>query len=153
MGVGITQGWATAVHFFGALIRALIDSTHAVAVGVGLDPPPDAVAAWRGHAGSNGSVAPSPPEFVGLLRLAAELKQYRSAPPWSAAFDVLSGSDRQLLLLDLLADVHFLILQFVDDTFVAQSTASGLAMANKGLSTICDSASRHSLRTLYHFRS
>jgi hypothetical protein len=136
--VGIGQGRRGAVHQFGALVRALTDAVEASTLGAGLSPPLQAVQACRGlpHAGPR-LACDDPSQVWPLVASAVGAGGTCALREWYPALAQLPSYDLRLLFLDAVSLVALLIIQFVDDTFIVQSTVFGLRCANRGLSVFC----------------
>ena len=130
--VGIGQGRRAAVQLFGVLVRALIDSVQASTVGVGLDAPSAALRSVE----ENGAASVHGPAGWSSILKAVGGVQTGSLDMETAILSLRSGAERSLFL-DAMAGHGLLMLQFVDDSFVLQSSLHGLTCANRALLGFC----------------
>ena len=134
--VGIGQGRRVAVHKFGALLVSLLDGVKASTFGVGIDPPPAAVRAWAcAVPPSFGTAFVGAAQTWGLVHQA--LQGLAAGSPWETVLEADCIGEARLLTLDISARSSLLMVQFVDDCFILQSTAFGLRCANRALSKFC----------------
>ena len=111
-GVGIGQGRRSAVHQFGALVKALTDAVVGCTLGVGLGVPPAATRAWqRCDAGSGGVWGEV---CWNTVREAALGAGGGTEDEWHVAMGGLRKGAERLVPLDTSAKARFLVLQFVD---------------------------------------
>ena len=135
---GIGQGRRSGVHKFGVLTRPLTDGCAAVGTGVGLDPPEAVVFSFQATAG-----LPFLPEGAAdaneqVKSLAEELVANRPhMPRWLEAFRSIPSAGGRARLLDAVSVTFFLMIQFIDDSFILQSACEGLATVNRALSEFC----------------
>ncbi|CAK0829238.1 unnamed protein product [Prorocentrum cordatum] len=134
---GVGQGRRAGVRMFGALVRALLDACSAVASGVGVAPP--AVAARAFHeCHQAATLAPGTEIAWGAVRAEELLVSVRpGVPDWHQHLQALGTVADRCAFLDAVAAHALLILQFVDDSFVFQSSAAGLAAVNRALTEFC----------------
>ena len=122
---GIRQGGRSAVQLFGAFAKGLTDAVKQGNVGVGIG---HSVAACRAVLQDRaGSLSPYAAPGWEDITLAAS--DFDPMAPTQAIRNLLPPSvprEDALLFLDVVAQWHLLILQFIDDAFVLQSTCRGL---------------------------
>jgi hypothetical protein len=105
-------------------------------LGVGLGVPAAATRAWqRCDAGSGGVWGEV---CWNTVREAALGAGGGTEDEWHVAMGGLRKGAERLVLLDASAKARFLVLQFVDDAFIAQSSVYGLRAANRGLTRFAD---------------
>ena len=131
-GVGIGQGRRAAVQLFGVLVRALIDNVQASTIGVGVDAPTAALCAVESAGGMavHGDV-----QWSSILDAVGGAKA-GTKDLVTAVVSLRSGAERSVFL-DAMSGHGMLMLQFVDDSFVLQSSLWGLTSVNKALSAFC----------------
>jgi len=144
---GVAQGRRAAVHLFGVLMKGLVEICGASVQGVGLDVPRAAVEAWQlGDSGSDLGLDTRD----GLDCTTSEAQQWiivreavrsfmmagRSALVGIRSV-VMQTETARLLLLDEVSTHAILLLIFVDDTFLFQSTLCGLRAVNRSLTEFC----------------
>ena len=130
---GIGQGRRSAVHQFGALIRALINVVHEAAVGVGIDVPPPVVRILQDRNAQHGETTVNEIKWSDLKQAVSNVEAQGSDANWDHAISQLDGQAERVTFADIVAKNRFLMMQFVDDTFVLQSSAAGLRGVNKAM--------------------
>jgi hypothetical protein len=132
---GIGQGKRAAVQLFGTLVRALTDNVCSSTVGVGIDVPRGAHQAMAelGGIGIDGHV-----QWQHVVGSVAGVSGVMDDERWRHAGGELRSSAERILFLDAVALNAWLMLQFVDDSFVAQSTLHGLRCVNRAMTAFCD---------------
>ncbi|CAE7905187.1 unnamed protein product, partial [Symbiodinium necroappetens] len=128
---GIRQGGRSAVQLFGAFAKGLTDAVKQSNVGVGIG---HSVAACRAVLQDRaGSLSPyAAPGWEDITLAASE---FDPMAPTQAIRNLLPPSvprEDALLFLDVAAQWHLLILQFIDDAFVLQ-----FASGSKGAAVLC----------------
>ena len=133
---GVGQGRRSAVHQFGVLMRALVNSVKMSTLGVGLGTPARIVQAM-GNTPSEPRLSVEPsivwPEVGRVVKGLANRLQVSYGP----LLGELPSDDVRFLALDAMSPWSLLIVQFVDDSFLVQSTIFGLQCANRGLAAFC----------------
>ena len=130
---GIGQGKRAAVHLFGALVQGLPHELKKATVGIGLDLPRSICRAFASATPAAERETPTTPHLSAKAR---RLGQQRTAAVSEDDLQLtLESCTRQerLTILDIWAAHSLLIVQFVDDSFVFQSTLAGLRAANLAL--------------------
>ena len=130
---GIGQGKRAAVHLFGALVQGLPHELKKATVGIGLDLPRSTCRAFASATLAAERETPTTPHLSAKAR---RLGQQRTAAVSENDLQLtLESCTRQerLTILDIWAAHSLLIVQFVDDSFVFQSTLAGLRAANLAL--------------------
>ena len=137
---GVGQGRRASTHNFSLLGKALVDSVKEMTCPIGLDPHPAAVRAYHSH--TSQTITPNGPEDLNYVQETASqeatlARMHPDVPPWDQHLDVFHNTTGKLCFLDAIANHQFQILQFVDDSFVLQSSEMGVAAVNRGLRRFC----------------
>ena len=130
---GIGQGKRAAVHLFGVLVKSLADEVAQVAWGVGLDIPRGVARAFSQCTAAGDEEEPNVPHLsLKAQTLASIASAHDGETDLLATFQNCALQER-LSIIDIWASNSLLIVQFVDDAFLLQSSLAGLRTCNVAL--------------------
>ena len=123
-GVGVPEGRVTSPMGFSIAASGIPEALQRACIGLGVDPPMDAVIAF--HQTKDGTDTCSPQ--IERCRELAELVKGQYIT-WSEAMQQAENDSNRLTLLELSSTVQVLVLQLLDDTKIKQPSWGSMQAA------------------------